>query len=101
MGEVADIVKIYIEDSDIVEEKAKEISHSLETNIKNVIAPGKVGYDTGHLHDSVISNHQVQGKVGIVIGWYGADYGKYYYRWKGGVNFMKKGLDETIKMYGG
>ena len=99
MGEVADIVRIYIEDSDIVEEKAKEISHSLETNIKNVIAPGKVGYDTGHLHDTVQSNHSTSGKIGVVVGWYSADYGKYWYRWKGGVDFLKQGLKETLEMY--
>lgn len=99
MGEVADIVKIYIEDSDIVEEKAKEISNSLETNIKNVIAPGKVGHDTGHLHDTVQSNYGVSGKTGVVVGWYSADYGKYWYRWKGGVNFLEQGLKETLEMY--
>ena len=99
MGEVADIVKIYIEDSDIVEEKAKEISNSLETNIKNVIAPGKVGYDTGHLHDTVQSNHGGNGKMAVVVGWYSADYGKYWYRWKGGVDFLKQGLKETLEMY--
>ena len=99
MGEVADIVRIYIEDSDILEEKAGEISNSLETNIKNVIAPGKVGYDTGHLHDTVISNHSVSGKVAVVLGWYSADYGKYWYRWKGGVDFLKQGLKETLEMY--
>ena len=99
MGEVADIVRIYIEDSDILEEKAGEISNSLETNIKNVIAPGKVGYDTGHLHDTIQSNHAIAGKVGVVVGWYLPDYGKYWYRWKGGVNFLEQGLKETLEMY--
>lgn len=99
MGEITDYVRIYIEESDILEEKAKEVSKSLETNIKNVIAPGKVGYDTGHLHDTVKSNYGTTGKLAVVVGWYSADYGQYWYRWKGGVNFLEQGLKETLEMY--
>ena len=101
MGEITDIVTLYIEESDIVEDKASEVSHSLEENIKNVIAPGNVGYDTGHLHDSIISNYAVDGNVGVVMAWYGEDYGQYWYRWKGGVDFMQEGLEETMELYGG
>lgn len=101
MGEIVDFVNLYIEDSDLLEETAKEVSNSLETNIKNVIAPGKVGYDTGHLHDTIQSNHSSKGKIAVVVGWYSADYGKYWYRWKGGVDFLQKGLEATLKMYGG
>ena len=101
MGEITDIVELYIEDSDIVEDRASEVSHSLEENIKNVISPGSVGYDTGHLHDSVVSNYAVEGTLGVVMAWYGEDYGQYWYRWKGGVDFMQEGLEETLKLYGG
>jgi hypothetical protein len=100
MGEITEIVELYIEDSDILEDKAKEISVSLEDNIKNVIGPGSVGYDTGHLHDSVVSNYAVSYPVAVVIGWYGADYGQYWYRWKGGVDFLQEGLEQTIALYG-
>ena len=99
MGEIKDIVEIYIKDSDILEDKAIEISTTLETNIKNVIAPGKVGYDTGHLHDTILSDHSTKDTFAIITGWYSADYGKYWYRWKGGQDFMKQGLKETLRLY--
>ena len=101
MGEITDIVTLYIEESDIVKDKASEVSHSLEENIKNVIAPGNVGYGTGHLHDSVISNYAVDGNVGVVMAWYWEDYGQYWYCWKGGVDFLQEGLEETMELYGG
>lgn len=99
MGEIKQIIEIYIEDSSLFEDKVKEISHNLEANIQDVIAPGQVGYDTGHLHDSIVSNHGVVSKLGYVIGSYHADYGQYWYRWKGGKDFMKQGLQKTLEMY--
>ena len=101
MGEIEDIVTLYIEDSDILEEQAEKISRSLEDNIKDVIGPGNVGYDTGHLHDSVVSDFEADDQIAIVTGWYGADYGQYWYRWNGGVDFLSKGLEATIALYGG
>ena len=100
MGDVADIMAIYIQDSDILEEKAEEISHSLEENIKNYIAPGMVGYDTGHLHDTITSLTSVSDNIAIVTAFYQADYGQYWERWKGGVDFMQSGLNETLLLYG-
>ena len=99
MGEIKQIVEIYIKDSNILEEEAKKISASLEANIQDVIAPGKVGYDTGHLHDSIIGNYTVLSKLAIVDASYHADYGQYWYRWKGGKDFMKQGLKKTLEMY--
>jgi hypothetical protein len=99
MGEIKQIIEIYIEDSSLFEDKVKEISHNLEANIQDVIAPGQVGYDTGHLHDTIVSDYEVDGLTGRITGWYGADYGQYWYRWKGGVDFLKQGLDETLDLY--
>lgn len=99
MGEIEDYVILYIENSDILEDKLVEISKDLEQNIQDEIAPGKVGYDTGHLHDNIISDYDNNGKFGVVMAWYGADYGQYWYRWKGGIDFMKSGLDKTIQNY--
>ena len=99
MGEITEIVELYIEDSDLLEDKVTEISTQLETNIKNVIGPGSVGYDTGHLHDSIVSDSEVDGLTGIVTGWYGADYGQYWYRWKGGQDFLTVGLEQTVALY--
>ena len=100
MGDVADIMTIYIQDSDILEEKAEEISHSLEENIKNYIAPGMVGYDTGHLHDSITGVTSVIDDLAIIAAFYLEDYGQYWYRWKDGVDFMNEGLEETLLLYG-
>ena len=100
MGDVADIMAIYIQDSDILEEKAEEISHSLEENIKNYIAPGMVGYDTGHLHDSITSVTSVSDDLAIIAAFYLEDYGQYWYRWEGCVDFMNEGLEETLLLYG-
>lgn len=100
MGEIKNIVDIYINESSILEDEAKKVSNSLENNIQDVIAPGQVGYDTGHLHDTIASNYKViNPKLAIVDGSYHADYGQYWYRWKGGKDFMKQGLKETLEMY--
>ena len=99
MGEITDYVPLYIEQSDILEDKASEISHDLEDNIKEVIGPGNVGYDTGHLHDSVVADYAVGQSMAVVRGWYSADYGQYWYRWKGGVDFLNQGLEDTLALY--
>ena len=100
MGEITDIVELYIKDSDILEDTAKDVSHDLEENIKNIISPGSVGYDTGHLHDSIVSNYSVGDGFAVVMAWYGADYGQYWYRWIGGTDFMQDGLEATMNLYG-
>ena len=99
MGEITDYVTLYIEQSDILEDKAEEISVDLEKNIQEVIGPGKVGYDTGHLHDNIITNYAVGQSMAVVMGWYSADYGQYWYRWKGGVDFLNQGLEDTLALY--
>ena len=99
MGEITDYVTLYIEQSDRLEDKAEEISVDLEKNIQEVIGPGNVGYDTGHLHDSVVADYAVGQSMAVVRGWYSADYGQYWYRWKGGVDFLNQGLEDTLALY--
>ena len=99
MGEITEFIELYIEDSGLFEEEVSKISRTLETNIQDVIAPGKVGYDKGHLHDSIVSDYEVNGLEGLITAWYGPDYGQYWYRWKGGVDFLETGLEETLKNY--
>lgn len=99
MGEITDYVTLYIEQSDILEDKAEEISVDLEKNIQEVIGPGQVGYDTGHLHDSVVADYAVGQSMAVIRGWYSADYGQYWYRWKGGVDFLNQGLEDTLSLY--
>ena len=101
MGEITDFIEeVYIKDSSILEDTAKDISKDLEENIKQMIGPGMVGYDTGHLHDSVASDYSVGDGFAVVMAWYGADYGQYWYRWIGGTDFMQDGLEATMAMYG-
>ena len=100
MGEIEDFVRVYIEDSDILEDTASKISRDLEANIKDIIRPGQVGYDTGHLHDSVWSNYDMINKdTAVVTGSYHVDYGQYWYRWKGGTDFLNDGLEKTLEAY--
>ena len=100
MGEITDFVTLYIEDSDILEKEVDKISRDLEDTIKDIIGPGNVGYDTGHLHDTVQSDYEmVSGTLGVITGWYSADYGKYWYRWKGGVDFLNEGVNKIVENY--
>ena len=100
MGEITDYVKtLYIDSGDILEDEAEKISRNLEDNIKDIIRPGQVGYDTGHLHDTISSDYEVDGPIAVVTGWYSADYGQYWYRWKGGVDFLSEGLQKTVENY--
>lgn len=100
MGEITEFVTLYIEESDILEDEAKKISASLEDNIKDIIRPGQVGYKTGHLQGTVEAWHDVvSNTVALVTGTYHADYGQYWYRWKGGVNFLEEGLKKTLELY--
>jgi hypothetical protein len=102
MGEVTDIIEeLYLNNPDFLEPYAEDVSHELEDQIKDVISPGQVGYDTGHLHDTIQSDYSVGEGFAVVMAWYSADYGQYWYRWIGGEDFMKEGLEATMKLYGG
>ncbi len=97
--EITEFLELYIVDSGLFEEEVSKISRTLEGNIKDVIAPGNVGYNKGHLHDSIVSDYEVDGLAGVVTAWFGPDYGQYWYRWKGGKDFLNVGLEETLKNY--
>ena len=100
MGEITDFVTLYIQESDILEDEAKKLSVSLEDNIKDIIRPGQVGYDTGHLQGTVQGDYSIESDtLAIVTGWFSADYGKYWYRWKDGVNFLEEGMKKTLELY--
>ena len=100
MGEITDFVTLYIDNSNILEDEAEKISHELEDNIKDIIGPGNVGYDHGHLWGSIWTRYDIISKnTAIVKGDYHVDYGQYWYRWKGGVNFMSEGLNKTVENY--
>ena len=122
MGEITGIVKLYIEDSEILEDAAKVISTDLRENIQKQLYPGH-GYDKGELHDDIYSDYTVQSKtLAVVVGGFTVEHGKYVlygseavdgklmkmpwgYRTKrrkiDAIDFLGDGLKETIAMYGG
>ena len=74
MGEVADYINLYIEDSDMIEDKLDEITLNLTMNIQDELRPGH-GYVTGNLHDSIesdIASHN--GLTAIIEAWTETEY---------------------------
>ena len=67
MGEITEFIKLYIQDSNILEDEVEKISRNLEENIRDIIGPGKVGYDTGHLHDSIVSDYDMVSDTVAVV----------------------------------
>ena len=102
MGEIGDVVKLYV-DKEVLPEFTDQFSKELQQNIKDVIAPGNPGYDTGHLHDSIYETHSVSDGTALIVAGYTPDYGLYvdqgHHSWKG-VNFMQRGLEATLALYG-
>ena len=107
MGEISEFIKVYVEDSDVLEEKLNEILVNFTANIQDQLEPGH-GYKRGDLHDSIQSDiESVSNGIGVIRA-----YSKLYYtpfvdeghtlrngEWWEGYHFMEKGLDETVAMY--
>ena len=102
MGEVADFIQLYIEDSNIIEDKLNEITLNLTANIQNQLYPGH-GWQTGNLHDSIQSNIVSKSGLNATIEAYTmVEYAPYVndgHHSFGGYHFMEQGLDETVAMY--
>ena len=104
MGDIEGIINQYVE-KEVLPDFTKQLSHDLLENIKDIIAPGNPGYDTGHLRDeTMFARSEVDGMVGTAIAYYTANYGEYvdrgHHSWKG-VHFMDRGLAKTVALYGG
>lgn len=67
MGEITDFVKLYIEDSDILEEFTDAFSLDLENDIKDQLYEGH-GYDQGRLHRSIRVDSRVNKNFSMVTG---------------------------------
>ena len=98
------IIKVYSQEE--LEKTAKDVSSSLEENIKNELYPGH-GYDTGELQGSIRANIQtITDTYAIIKGTYTAPHGVFVLmgvRGKGRVepiDFLGDGLEKTISMYG-
>lgn len=69
MGEITDFIQLYLENSEILEDKLDEIARTLNENIQNQLFHGH-GRITGNLRDSIQTDFSVEspGKIGIVRG---------------------------------
>lgn len=129
MGEIKDFVNVYIEDSDLIDDKLSEITLNLTMNIQDELYPGH-GWITGNLHDSIQSNISSKSGLNATIKAYTkVEYAGYVndgtrphpiVSKKGvgsrlntlygvfrmvqhpgtkGLHFMEKGLEKTVAMY--
>ncbi len=106
MGEIADFVNLYIENSDILEDTAKDITFDLVKNMRSNLWRGH-GYDTGELYNDITADYTVYSKLAIIMGWFTVEHGKYVIsgvrgkgRAKSGpIDFLGKGLEKTISLY--
>lgn len=121
MGEITDFVNLYVENSDILEERTNEIARVLQNNIKK-----EAPYKEGRLKRSIRVDTRVNGKFSVIVGYYDegvAPHGEYVLfgtrphpitftnRWgtKTTVqhpgtkanDFLGRGLKATVALYGG
>ena len=103
MGEITDFVNLYIENSDILEEKTNEIAFDLQNNIRK-----QAPYDQGRLRRSIRVDTRITPKVSLITGYYdegNADYGEYVLRGIRGkkevapIDFLGDGLQRTLEAY--
>lgn len=73
MGEVKDFIKLYIEDSDLIDDKLSEIEMDLVMNIQDQLYPGH-GVITHNLHDSIQSNISRKGMNATIEAWTETEY---------------------------
>ena len=110
MGEIKDYVQLYIEDSDLLDDFAKEFSLTLRANIKSELYEGH-GRDTGNLQRNIRTDVRPIGKLERLITGYWdegeADYGIYVIRGirgkgkakAGPIDFLGDGLQKTMEAY--
>jgi hypothetical protein len=65
MGEITDFVNLYVENSDILEERTNEIARVLQNNIKK-----EAPYKEGRLKRSIRVDTRVNGKFSVIVGYY-------------------------------
>lgn len=65
MGEIKDFVEIYIENSDILEERTDDIAMYLENSIKK-----EAPYDQGRLRRAIRVDTRIYGKYSLITGYW-------------------------------
>lgn len=101
MESISDFVKLYIEDSSILDEKATEIKHELSPAIKENLYK-KHGYDTGTLYRDISTSKTVHKNFAVVTGYYTVEHGQYWYRWKNwkeNTGFLGLGVEKILRLY--
>ena len=103
MGDISDFIEnVYLKDSDILEDKAKEISEELEKNILDQLWYPLHGYDTGQLFRDITVSHDTFDNFALIMGFYTVEYGQYWYRWKNwdeDKGFLELGVERTLELY--
>ena len=118
MAEIKDYVRLYIENSDILEQEANKLSIMLQNNIKR-----EAPYDQGRLKRSIRTDTRINKKFALITGYYDeglAPHGKYVlfgskavtgklmkmpwgYRTKRRAipanDFLGRGLEKTLEAY--
>ena len=103
MEDIGEVVRLYLEDSGLIEDTLDEMSVDLRENIQNQLYHGH-GRITGNLRDSIGNDFTVDGLNGVVRAYIGdsAPYGIYvdegHHSFEG-YDFMQTGLDETLNNY--
>lgn len=101
MESISDFVKLYIENSGILDEKATEIEHELLPAIQENLYL-RHGYDTGTLYRDISTTKTVYRDFAVVTGYYTVEHGQYWYRWKNWTEdkgFMELGVDKILELY--
>lgn len=65
MGEIKEYVRLYIENSDILEQEANKLSVMLQNNIKR-----EAPYDQGRLKRSIRTDTRIGKKFATIVGYY-------------------------------
>lgn len=115
MGEIENIINLYIEDMGLFKKKVDEISLYLKEQSILTLNRGMNSYKkkrtweiTGNTMRSIETNVELDGALSATIKGYidegTSPYGKYvdagHHSWEG-YQFMKGGLEATLKRYGG
>ena len=109
MGEITDFLRVYIDDSKILEEETNTISINLESNIKAQLWEGH-GYDQGRLKRSIRVDSRIYENFSLITGYWDEDlapHGIYVLigvrgkgRAKSGpIDFLGDGLEMTLEAY--
>lgn len=109
MGEIKDIIQLYIDESDLIPKQLGLIAMKLEKNIKDELQPGH-GFLKGDLFRSIqayVDNYDGANGISTITGeahtfydqWVNEGHTLNNGEWWEGYHFMEQGLEKTVAMY--